>query len=458
MESINISEVAFAVKGERFNCAEDFFIEGVTTDSRKIKSGDLFIPISGENFDGHDFIYSALAAGAVLVLSEKDMDKENIPYIKVKSTKDALMDLAAYYRSKFSIPAVAITGSSGKTTTKEMIAAVLDESFRVLKNEGNYNNTIGLPLTVFNLKKSHDICVLEMGMNSFGEIEKLASIVKPDIAVITNIGTAHIEYLGSRENILKAKTEILEYFTSKNTLILNGDDDMLVNIKDKNFNIIKIGLKNENNINAFDIMQIEDKGMEFSVHIGNDVESFYIPLIGAHNVYNGLCAIAVGLCMGMSMEKIKHGLSNFISPRMRMETYELENGIKVINDAYNANPQSMAAAMEVLINLHCKGRRVLVLGDMLELGVHSEDEHYKIGCLAVKKGIDILIAVGKKAEAIARGALENGMLKSNVFHFEDNLHAISEIWNILLPMDSVLIKGSRVMKMEEIAHFLQERR
>lgn len=458
MEPINISEIAFAVKGERFNCAEDFLIKGVTTDSRKIKSGDLFIPISGENFDGHDFIYSALAAGAVLALSEKNMDRDNTPYIKVKSTKDALMDLAAYYRSKFNVPAVTITGSSGKTTTKEMIAAVLGESFHVLKNEGNYNNTIGLPLTVFNLNKSHEICVLEMGMNSFGEIEKLASIVKPDIAVITNIGTAHIEYLGSRENILKAKTEMIEFFTSKNTLILNGDDDMLVNIKDKNFNIIKIGLKNKNQINAFDIIQIEDKGMEFSVHIENGVGRFYIPLIGAHNVYNALCAIAVGLCMGMSMEKIKQGLSNFISPSMRMETYELENGIKVINDAYNANPQSMAAAMEVLINLHCKGRRVLVLGDMLELGIHSEDEHYKIGCLTVKKGIDILITVGKKAESIARGALENGMLKNNVFHFENNLHAISEIWSILLPMDSILIKGSRVMKMEEIAHFLQERR
>ncbi len=457
MEPVSISEIAFAVKGEMFNCTEDFFIKGVSTDSRKIKSGDLFIPISGVNFDGHDFICNAVVAGAALVLSEKDLDKDNIPYIKVKSTKDALIDLAAYYRSKFNIPAVAITGSSGKTTTKEMVAAVLSESLNVLKNEGNYNNTIGLPLTILNLNKNHEICVLEMGMNSLGEIEKLASIVKPDIAIITNIGTAHIEYLGSRENILKAKAEIFKFFTSQNTLILNGDDDILSKIKDKNFNIINIGLKSENQINAFDIMQIEDKGMEFSIHIGDDIETFYVPLVGTHNVYNGLCAIAVGLCMGMKIDKIKHGLSGFISPSMRMETYTLKNGIKVINDAYNANPQSLMAAIEVLSNLHCKGRRVLVLGDMLELGAHSEDEHYKIGRLAANIGIDILITVGEKSEAIARGALENGMLKCNVFHFEDNNHVINEIWNILLLNDTVLIKGSRVMKMEEIVYFLQER-
>lgn len=458
MEPINISEIAFAVKGEMFNCAGDFFIKGVSTDSRKIKSGDLFIPISGVNFDGHDFIGNAVTAGAVLVLSEKDLNKEDFPYIKVKSTKDALLDLAAYYRSKFNIPAVAITGSSGKTTTKEMIAAVLGESFNVLKNEGNYNNTIGLPLTIFNLNKSHEICVLEMGMNSFGEIESLASIVKPNIAVITNIGTAHIEYLGSRENIMKAKMEIFKFFTSKDTLILNGDDDILARIKDKGFDILNIGLKNKNHISAFDIIQIEDKGMEFSVHIGENVERFFVPLIGNHNVYNGLCAIAVGFCTGMSIEKIKRGLSGFVSASMRMETYTLSNGIKVINDAYNANPQSMVAAMEVLINLHCNSRRVLVLGDMLELGIHSENEHYKIGFLAANIGIDILITVGEKSEAIARGALENGMHKDNVFHFADNHHVINEIWNILLPLDTVLIKGSRAVKMEEIAHFLQERR
>lgn len=377
MEVMNVGEIVFAAKGEAVNCNECLFVKGVSTDSRKIKMGDLFIPIAGPSFDGHDFIDNAMVAGAALVFSEKDLHKEKIPYIKVKSTKDALIDLASYYRSRFNIPAVAITGSSGKTTTKEMIAAVLSQSFNVLKNEGNYNNTIGLPLTIFKLNKNHEICVLEMGMNNFGEIKSLSSIVKPSIAVITNIGTAHIEYLGCRENILKAKMEVFSFFTSKDIAILNGDDDMLTNIKDSSFNIIKTGLNNENHIYASDLLQIEDKGMEFSVHIGENIQRFYVPIVGVHNVYNALCAIAVGLSMGVSIDKIKQGLSNFVNASMRMETITLYNGIKIINDAYNANPESMAAAIKVLRSIKCKSRKVLVLGDMLELGAHCEDEHYK---------------------------------------------------------------------------------
>ena len=458
MEVMNVGEIVLAVRGEAVNCNECLLIKGVSTDSRKINMGDLFIPISGPNFDGHDFIDNAMAAGAALVFSEKDLYKEKTPYIKVKSTRNALMDLASYYRSKFNIPAVAITGSSGKTTTKEMVSAILSQSFKVLKNEGNYNNTIGLPLTIFKLNKNHEICVLEMGMNNFGEIKNLSSIVKPCMAVITNIGTAHIEYLGCRENIMKAKMEVVSFFNAKDTAILNGDDDMLANIKDNSFNIIKTGLKSENQIYASDLVQIEDKGMEFSVHIGENIQRFYIPIVGIHNVYNALCAIAVGLSMGMNIDKIKQGLSSFATASMRMEAITLDNGIKIINDAYNANPESMAAAIEVLSSIECKSRRVLVLGDMLELGIYSENEHYKIGHLAANTGIDILIAVGKRAEAMARGALDHGMLKDKVFHFADNHHAMNEIWNILLPFDAVLLKASRAVKMEEIVDFLQERR
>ena len=457
MEEMNIEEISLALKGKIFNCDNGISITGVSTDSRSISFGELFIPIKGLNFDGHDFIEDAVLSGASAVLTEKDLSYASFPYIKVKDTKKALMDLAAYYKSKFRIPFIAITGSAGKTTTKEMVSSILAESFNVLKNEGNINNTIGLPLTIFKLNQQHEVCVLEMGMNSIGEIKSLSTIVKPSIAVITNIGSAHIEKLGSRDNILKAKLEVLNYFTSEDIAILNGDDDMLSSVKDNCLNIVRVGTEVGNHIYAKDIRTMDDKGVEFSTYINGDFHDFYIPIIGTHNVYNALFAIAVGMSMGMDIDKIKKGLVNFVGVRMRMEPIIINSGIKIINDAYNANPESMSAAIEVMSNLHSRNRKVLVLADMLEQGDYARKSHYKIGALVAKNNIDILIAIGEESKATVEGALDHGMEKSKVYHFMDNDHVVNRINDILMPFDTVLFKGSRAAALEEIVEFLRER-
>ncbi|WP_073025020.1 UDP-N-acetylmuramoyl-tripeptide--D-alanyl-D-alanine ligase [Lutispora thermophila] len=455
---MNIVEIARALNGKLINCEHNIIVTGVSTDSRKINKGQLFIPIKGLNFDGHDFIEKAIEMGAVASLSQYDLGARNFPYIIVEDTQIALMKLAKYYRSKFNIPAVAVTGSSGKTTTKEMIASVLSESFSVLKNEGNLNNTIGLPITVFGIEKHHDICVFEMGMNRFGEIESLAAIVKPDVAVITNIGTAHIEYLGSRQGIFEAKKEVFKYFTKENTAIINGDDDMLSTMTNTEYNVIKYGLEEHNTFCAKNIKQHGDEGMEFSLCIDGKKENFFVPLIGVHNVYNALCAIAVGLTMKMNIEKIKSGLAKFAPGKMRMEIFNTDDGIRVINDSYNANPDSTSAAIEVLKNMPCHGRRVLIIGDMMELGDYSEIGHKRVGEKAAESNIDIIITIGEKAKDVCKGALNKGMGDRQIYHFKDNAAAISQLISILLPKDTVLIKGSRVMKLEEIADFLRERR
>lgn len=457
MESMNVLEIANAIDGKLVNYKDNIVIEGISTDSRKIKKGELFIPIKGLNFDGHDFIGKAIESGALASLSQYDLNTSDFTYIIVEDTQIALMRLAQYYRSKFNIPAVAVTGSSGKTTTKEMIASVLSESFNVLKNQGNLNNTIGLPISVFGIESHHDICAFEMGMNHPGEIESLAAIVKPDIAVITNVGTAHIEFLGSRENILEAKKEILKFFTNDDIAILNGDDDMLSTITSSNFQIIRYGINNKNDLHAQNIKQHGDEGMEFSMLLNGKMETFFVPLIGMHNVYNALCAIAVGLTMNMEVEKIKSGLAKFVPAKMRMEIFETQDGIKVINDCYNANPDSTSAAIEVLKDMPCKGRRVLILGDMLELGDYSEAGHRKVGEKAAESKIDILICIGERAKSISKGALDKGMNEEQIYHFGDNKAAIPILSSILLPMDTVLIKGSRMMKLEELAEFLRER-
>ncbi|HHY77409.1 MAG TPA: UDP-N-acetylmuramoyl-tripeptide--D-alanyl-D-alanine ligase [Clostridiales bacterium] len=458
METMSIREIADALNGKLINYKEDIMIKGISTDSRKIKKDDLFIPIKGLNFDGHDFIQNAIDSGACAVLSQYNIEPCNFTYILVEDTQSALIKLAQYYKKKFEIPSIAVTGSSGKTTTKEMIASVLSEKFDVLKNEGNLNNNIGLPISVFRLEKHHDICVFEMGMNKPGEIETLASIVKPDIAVITNIGTAHIGYFGSRENILKAKKEVFTFFTKNNIAVLNGDDDMLSTITDTDFKIIRYGLKEYNHLRAKDIKQREDMGMEFTVNIDGREENFFIPLLGVHNVYNALSAIAVGLTMNMEIESIRRGLQNFVPAKMRMEIYDTKDNIKIINDSYNANPDSAIAAIEVLKSMPSSGRKVLIIGDMLELGDYTVEGHRKVGEKVAESNIEVLITIGEKAKEVINGALSKGMNKEQIYSFKDNEDAISKISSILATNDVVLIKGSRMMKLEEIVDYLIEGR
>ncbi|HYF82038.1 MAG TPA: UDP-N-acetylmuramoyl-tripeptide--D-alanyl-D-alanine ligase [Clostridia bacterium] len=457
MEDLSIGEITASAQGTLVNSDRDFLVNGVSIDSRRINPGNMFIALKGESFDGHDFISTAIENGAAVVVTQKPLNECSIPYILVGDTLKALQDIARYYRGKFQIPFVAVTGSSGKTTTKDMIASVLSQKFNVLKTEGNFNNAIGLPLTLLKLQYDHEIAILEMGMNSPGEISLLSDIVRQDIAVISNVGNAHIEKLGSRENILKAKLEVFDYFDSSSTAVINGDNDMLSDFSSEKYRVIRYGLEKSNDLYAFGIKEKGEDGIDFEVNKGGASESFTVLLPGMHNVYNALSAIAVARLFDMKGSDIRKGLLSFKPSKMRMDIINTSNGVKIINDAYNANPESMKAAINVLQSLKAGGKSVCITGDMLELGDASEGEHYNIGAYAAEIGVDIIVAIGNFSDAVKKGAEDSGMSKNNLYAFLVKDEAASTLDKIIRPGDVVLVKGSRVMKMENIVDLLRER-
>ncbi len=456
MEMLGIDEIIHACGGTPFHCNEIECIDSISTDSRKLERGSLFVALKGISFDGHEFASKAIELGAAAVLSQVKLEG-NIPYILVEDTLKALQDIAKYYKSKFRIPFVSITGSSGKTTTKDMVSSVLAEKYSVLKTEGNFNNAIGLPLTLLKLEKTHEIAVLEMGMNSLGEIEVLADIVRPDTGIITNVGTAHIENLGSRENILKAKTEMFTYFGANNRAVINGDNDMLRTLNDKPYPIITYGLEAHNSCRAVDIVEKGEEGTDFSVLYEGLKEQYSLPLPGIHNVYNALSAICVGKLYGLSRNEINQGLMSFRPSKMRMEIFQSRYGAKIINDVYNANPDSMMAAIHVLAGMTCTGRRICILGDMFELGDFAREGHYKVGSFAAQKNIDVVVAVGKQAKQIVNGASLTGR-NMLLYCFDSNEEVIMNLGNMIKNDDLILIKGSRGMHMETIVESLREGR
>lgn len=456
MESLSIEEILHACGAVAFNCSKIDHVKGISTDTRKLQQGDLFVALKGENFDGHEFVTKALESGAAVVLSQKELPGE-LPYILVKDTLKALHNLAKTYKKRFQIPFVAVTGSSGKTTTKDMVASVLKEKYKVLKTEGNFNNEIGLPLTLFNLDSSHEICVLEMGMSSLGEIEVLADIVRPDVGIISNIGTAHIENLKSRDNILKAKTEMFTYFSQNNIAVINGDDDMLQQLKNKPYQIVCYGRSHYNDYIAENIIE-KDDGIDFELLNSGKREKYHIPIPGIHNVYNALSAICIGKLYHMNQNEIQRGLSSFKPSKMRMEIFQGIMDIKVINDSYNANPDSTMAAIQVLSSMDTKGRRVCILGDMFELGDYAKEGHNKVGRFAAESKIDVIIAVGKMSSEVINGASLAGGSQLKLIAFEDVKAAMLEIKKIIKSSDVVLIKGSRGMFMENIVDILREGR
>ncbi len=431
---------------------------GVAIDSREAKPGMLFIPLSGEKFDGHDFIWNAAENGAAASLTKYDLkiDMENFFLIKVDEPLIALQNLSKYIRNRYSrIKVIAVTGSAGKTTTKNFIASVLSERFKVLYNEGNYNNQIGMPLTIMNMEDSYDIAVLEMGMNSYGEISRLSEIARQDMAIITNIGTAHIGKLGSRENILKAKLEITQYLNVNNIVFLNGDDDLLKNVRG-NYQVRYFGCGDNNDIRVFDIMDNKDDGMEFNVVYGTKEGHFIIRLPGRHNVFNALPSIAVGYDLGLKWEEINSGLLKTKNEKMRLKMINI-NDMKIIDDTYNANPDSMRVAVDYLKDVATGGRKVAILGDMLELDVYSERYHVEIGKYCYLNGIDIVITYGTMAEDIAKGAINAGMESQYVYSFNDMDKLKNSLSQILKCDDCILVKGSRAMKMDEIVKYLGEK-
>lgn len=429
-------------------------IENVTIDTRKVEKGSCFIGIKGEKTDGNLLYKNAFEAGASLVILEYfDESPENINYLKennksviiVPSTIEALGLLAKLKRSEFFSPVVAVTGSAGKTSTKDMIYSVLKEKYKIHKTIGNQNNHIGLPLTILSLDKDNEILVLEMGMNHLKEISYLTNIAKPDVAVITNVGTAHIGNLGSRENILKAKLEILEGLNPNGTVIINNDNDLLhkwyLENKD-NYKIITIGI-NE----VSDYMPVIIEKGEWGTTFSCKNTIYKVPVGGDHFIYNALSAIAVANLFNVSTKEIQDGIINFELSSNRMSVRVTE-GITLIDDSYNANFDSMSYAIKYLTSL--PGRRIAVLGSMKELGKFSESLHRKIGALVAKEKIDILITVGDEAKFINEEAINNGYNKDTSYHFETNKEAIAFINSIKRSEDNILVKASNSLNFKEI--------
>lgn len=447
MENLSIKEIARYIKGELLNLDDDVLVSGISTDSRKIKDGDLFVALKGKNFDGNDYVEECLNKGAAAAVVTRRIEG-NKPMILVEDGLSALKEIAKYYKSRFNIPVVAITGSTGKTSTKEIISSVLEQKFKVHKTFKNFNNEIGLPLTIFELERCHNISVLEMGMNNPGEIQRLAEIGRPDVAVITNIGTAHIENLKSRENILKAKLEITSFFNENSLLVVNGDDEYLSTVKDKVYTVKRVSTKGNGDYNAYDIQNLGENGIEFKCVYRGEEHQFKILAPGMHNVYNALASIAVGDRFDLSAENIKDGLLSFKSVSQRMDVIALNNGIKIINDCYNANLDSMKAALDVLSDLKCD-RKIAVLGDMFELGDFSFEAHKQVGKYAQDK-CSMLIAVGKDSIHMYNEAVK----KIQSHHFNAKEEACQFLRDIIKPGDAILVKASRGMNMEHIVNFL----
>lgn len=431
-------------------------IAGAVTDSRQVQKDYLFIPIKGARVDGHDFIPQVFEKGALVVLSDHALPEETGPYILVSSTTEAMKKIAAFYRTQLSCKVVGITGSVGKTSTKEMIASVLEQRYKVLKTEGNFNNEIGLPLTIFKIRAKHEVAVLEMGISDFGEMHRLAAMAQPDIGVITNIGLCHLENLGTRDGILQAKTEMFDYLQIDGTVILNGDDDKLSSKKEVNGKpVIFYGVGADS---AFDIKKdiyatdIENHGLEgmrAKIHTPQGDFDAQIPIPGEHNVYNALAGTAVGLQLGLSIREIAQGIASVQTIAGRINLLHVK-GMTVIDDCYNANPVSMKASIDVLA--HTSGRRIAVLGDMGELGAEEKELHRSIGKVVAASGIDALFCAGTLAEEYARKAKANP--ECEVHYKKTREEMTEELLAYVKEGDTVLVKASHFMEFPKVVEAL----
>lgn len=479
MKNMTVANITAAVGG-KYVGPEGLMklkIAGVGTDSRKIEPGYLYVPFRGEKVDGHSFIPQVFEKGAMLTLTETPLEelfptKNLMPYILVKSTPQALKDLAAFYRQQLDCTIVGVTGSVGKTSTKEMIASVLSQRFCVQKTQGNFNNEVGLPLTIFSIGEEHEVAVVEMGISEFGEMSRLGAIARPDICVITNIGVAHLEMLGSRDGILKAKTEVIEFIHPDGTLILNGDDDKLAMVKqvrdcgNRSVEYYGVGadgvLGAEKKAYATNLSPVGTEGICAHYHVEDEEFDAKISIPGEHNVYNGLAAALVGRRLGMTMEEIREGLTKATTIQGRNNRLVLGD-ITVLDDCYNANPISVKASLDVLS--HATGRKIAVLGDMGELGADEVQMHAEVGTYAAQKGIDLLCCVGKLSQHMAEAARkssaamaedgnkENG--KMVVRHFMTKEEVMTEFASLVKAGDTVLVKASHFMQFEKIVDELK---
>ena len=428
-------------------------VTSITSDSRTAAEGCLFVPIVGERVDGHRFIQDVMDKGALATLSEKELKGADFPYIQVESSLQAVKDIAKFYLEQLQIPVVGITGSVGKTSTKEVIASVLKEKFSTLKTQGNFNNELGLPLTIFRLRECHEIAVLEMGISNFGEMSRLADIAQPNTCVITNIGQCHLEFLGDRDGVLKAKTEIFEYLKEGGRAVLNGDDDKLATVQEvQGKPPIFFGMNSDFPVYADEIESCGLKGINCRIPLPQTDFSVHIPMPGRHMVYNSLAASAVGMLYGLTPEQIKRGIESLEPISGRFRLVETEKYL-IVDDCYNANPVSMKASLDVLKD--ALGRKVAVLGDMGELGESEREMHEEVGKYAAGCGLDLLICSGALCEFMAKAARRANPRLPVIY--EPDRRALKEyLPNYLEQGDTVLVKASHFMHYEEIVEELQK--
>ena len=468
MINISLNEVALGAQGELSKSVGETVITGISIDSREVKKGEMYVALKGERVDGHSFIKKAIENGAAGILAAKEMrevaltEAGEIPVVFVEDTLIGMGKLAAWYRKKFDVKVVAVTGSSGKTTTKDMISSVLAKGSINHKTEGNYNNLVGLPLTIFGLNETHETAVLEMGMDREGEIRELSEMGKPDIAVITNIGIAHMENLGSQDNIFKAKTEIFEGLGTSGVAVVNGDDKYFKSYKKAGLRILKYGFSEDCDYRCTNVINNSDGSQIFTMTGPDSTLELKLTIPGKHNIHNAMAAAVCGILMKMKPEDIYKGVLEFKPSKLRMEFFEGINEAKVINDTYNANPDSMKAALEVLREIIGK-KKYVVAGDMLELGEGQDLAHLEVIRYIKDKACgNEVLAYGKlfgKAVATWNQSIEGIDAAKEGFYatwFETKEEILKELGSRLDKGDLVLVKGSRGMRMEQVADGLRK--
>jgi len=462
---LKATEIANIVSGQLLNGSSQSLVENVSTDSRTTRRGDLFIPLQGERYNGHQFLSEALRAGACGFLTKRWNEQMKIALgsafnretlvIKISETLKALQDLARYNRERLAVETIGITGSTGKTSTKDILASVLSESMEVAHTEKNYNNEIGVPLTLLQANEKTEAIIVEMAMRGLGQIRELAEIAQPTMGLITNVGKTHFELLGSEEAIAQAKMELIEAIPAQGVVILNNDDLWTEKFKvAAPCRIFTYGISHSSDLRA-DKIEV-DSSARPSFELGHRDERILVklPVPGRHNVYNALAAAAVALNLGLSLSEIKNGLEKCHLSEMRMEMFTTVDGVTILNDAYNANPASMRAALHTLQDIAGSSRKIAVLGDMLELGKLTEVSHFEIGEMVQALGIDLLVAIGEKSKRIVEGALGKGIDPKKVFSCTNTEEATEILSSRIKPGDVILVKASRGMQLEKVVNAL----